>query len=140
MREAVDIARSVRALRPFGTNFVGSRKRGDRAAAGESRCFFTLLAYQTSLVERNWLAREWRRYEAALGSGDPVNLIDMIVVLDRGLIAPPFSTGKADPVDKRVLHMWFVSLANFISRENKRRAPMDWQVYLSRYRQGWTGL
>ena len=64
----------------------------------------------------------------------------MIVVLDRGTLRPPNRTGKADPDGKSTLHHWFVSLANFLERENSRRPPMDWEVYLSRYGHGWEAL
>jgi hypothetical protein len=139
LKKAVSIARSVRELRPFGKQFIGARPNGLAASDKRCRCFVTLLAYRSDLSQSTWLNHEWNRYLSVVGSSN-VDLIDMIVVLDRGTLRPPNRTGKADPDGKSTLHHWFVSLANFLERENSRRPPMDWEVYLSRYGHGWEAL
>jgi hypothetical protein len=139
LQKAVNIARSVRELRPFGRQFIGVRPNGQAASDKRCRCFVTLFAFKSDLSQSTWLAHEWSRYLSVVGSAN-ANLIDMIVVLDRGTLRPPNRTGKADPDGKSTLHHWFVSLANFLERENTRRPPMDWEIYLSRYGQGWAPL
>jgi hypothetical protein len=140
MRDAVDVARSIRALRPFGMPLVGSRQGGSQAPGADFRCHVSLLAYASTLVPQRWIPREWARYNSALRADDPVDLIDMIVVLDRGTILPPFGKARTGSADQSVLHHWFVSIANFMQRENDRRPAFDWQVYLNRYGRGWNSL
>lgn len=129
------------SLRPFGGKFVGARQKGRKVAVETYRCFVTLFAYRSDLAANSsWLSREWTRYLACLGPGYDADLIDRIVVLDRGIISPPFATGKAAADKKPILHEWFVGFANFLDREGSRRAPMDWQIYVDRYSTGWSKL
>jgi hypothetical protein len=137
---ALENARSLRALRPFGENFVGARTEGKPAEAGTHRCFATVFAYESDLKAETWAREEWNRYNELLTAELTRDLIDRIVVLGRGAINPPFATARADPEGKRVLHEWFVGLVNFLARESQRRPAMDWQVYFDRYSPGWRKL
>jgi len=140
IRKSLAIARTVRNLRPFGGNFVGAAQKGHQLPVGSYRCLFTVFAYKSNLRESDWLDAEWARYKGALGQPGEADLIDRIVVLDRGLINPPFATGKQAQDEKRVLHEWFINVANFLARENDRRPAMDWQVYADKYSPGWSKL
>lgn len=141
MAKAVAAAQLIRKLQPFGGSFVGARQKGTKAGPGTHRCFVTLFAYRSDLgVGSDWASREWDRYIACLASPSDRDLIDRIVVLDRGMLNPPFARGKNASDEKRVLHEWFVGFANFLERERARRKPMDWQVYLDRYSSGWVKL
>lgn len=140
MGAAVNVARSIRELSPFGRRFVGTRTDGAPAKDNRPRCFFTLFAYETDLSAVGWAASEWSRYKGQLAPADPRNLIDRIVVLNRGMLNPPSGSVKTAESDSRVLHEWFVNLVNFLGRESDRRPPMDWQSYFGRYSKGWTAL
>lgn len=105
------------------------------------RCFRTIFAYGTNLSEGDWLTREWERVTQAtseLGS-DPA-LIDRIVVLNRGMLNPPSRQGCEDTEFLSVFHQWFIGMANFLSRENSRRPPVDWQTYQKKRAPGWRSL
>jgi hypothetical protein len=102
------------------------------------RCFRTIFAYETDLVEDGWLMREWNRLERLTQEidCDPA-LIDRILVLDRGIINPPARQGADKTEFLSTFHQWFVGLANFLARENRRRLAFDWQTYQQKRVPGW---
>jgi hypothetical protein len=55
-------------------------------------------------------------------------LIDRVVVLDRGLIVPRDREGFA-VAQKRTLSNWYLHLTNFLAREANRRSNFDWEEY-----------
>jgi hypothetical protein len=137
--EALANAASVHALRPNDKTFLPVRRRGDPAADGLPRCFYTVLASDSDLSPDDWLSREWRR----LVSQDIQNcrqLIDMLVVLERGLIKPAEQKGKSLADQGTSLQQWFVALANFLAREARRRPPVDWQSYAGSAGRDWVIL
>lgn len=142
LKTCFEAAKQLRRLKPFKENFVDTRLNGTWADDRKPRCFYTVLAYESNLGPSEWLTKEWDRVNKA---ADEVqcqpNIIDRILVLDRGLIIPTFQSGKIIAVDsEEALHEWFLHLINFLSRENARRPAVDWQLYTSRRARGWQRL
>ena len=135
-------ASKVRCLRPFKTRFVGSRTDGAAADDKNYRCMYIVFAYSTNLGMENWLSKEFKRVELSANSaGCSLDVVDRIVVLDRGMINPCTSTGKATDKDGESIFLeLYVHIVNFINRERDRRPPVDWQVYSARTSPGWMKL
>ena len=139
LEEALKNAASVHALSPGGKQFLPYRQRGDSANDGMPRCFYTLLALESDLSPTDWLSREWRRLVAE----DPQGLrqyVDMLVILERGLLKPAQQKGKSLADQGTALQQWFVALANFLAREARRRPPVDWQTYAGSAGRDWIHL
>lgn len=139
VREALDNASSVHALRPNDKSFLPFRRRGTPADDGLPRCFYTLLASESDLSPDNWVGREWKRLVSE-DADDRRQFIDMLVVLERGLIKPSERKGKSLADQGTSLQQWFVSLANFLAREARRRPPVDWQTYAGSAGRDWISL
>jgi hypothetical protein len=139
-----ETAKSLRAaqklykLRPFG-EAPTKRKEGGAPATFRCRYFHSLFAYNTDLAAENWLQEEFSRTIsiAAEERIDP-NLIDRIYVANRGLLNIPHNHGLAETGDDgRALLNFYMHVLNFITRENKRRDPVDYIVYAGRMTKGW---
>jgi hypothetical protein len=91
------------------------------------------------LGEKDWLEKEFDRIErASIQTGAALDLIDRAIVLQRGFILPANRKGKADTNDAQSIFMdFYLNLMNFLSRESKRRRPIDWQLYGSQKNPGW---
>lgn len=137
------------ALRPYGDKrFIAPRIGGAAADDGNPRCLYSVFAFGTDLAEASWLNAEWARVRnVAHQVGAPLDLVDRIVVLDRGMVIPPFSVGyeRAGGADHQLLSEWFVQLTNFLFREVRRRPSFEWMPYASRTHgarvkklEGWT--
>lgn len=137
--EAIRNAASVHRLRPNGKRFLPQRPRGLPADDGLPRCFYTLLTLDSDLSQNNWLDREWRRLISE-DQDDHRECIDMLVVLERGLIKPGQQKGKSLADQGTALQQWFVALANFLARETRRRPPVDWQTYAGSAGRDWVML
>ena len=143
----------LNGLRPFGEHFVLGNVGAERVEpvltpSGKqrkrpivSRCFRTLLGYDSDLSKQNWLHDEWVRVQAAASECScPLLSIDRILVIGRGLITPSARAGTEDSAFASVFHQWFIHLANFLDRENSRRPPLDWQTYTKKKIPGWVNL
>jgi hypothetical protein len=146
LRKSFAAAKSIRRLRPYKKgHFVPSRNED---AKHEYRCLYTVFAYSSDLVPSTWLPNEWSRIQSvAREMRLDLDLIDRIVVLDRGVITPGSGAGKQVPEGQAgILHEWFLHLTNFLNRENvlsrdgKGRDPVDWQLYAERRSSGWKKL
>ncbi|MGA7732129.1 MAG: DUF6602 domain-containing protein [Chloroflexia bacterium] len=135
-------SKQLRLLRPYNKTFVSARRGGIPASDKQPRCFYSIFAYSSNLGTDDWLSKEWERVNrAAQANNCTSEVIDRILVLDRGLINPVFKVGKnAGSNGSDVLHNWFIELVNFLTRENARRIPVDWQSYASRTTSGWQRL
>jgi len=56
------------------------------------------------------------------------------------MITPGAKAGTEDVAFASVFHQWFIHLANFLKRENRRRPPLDWQRYTKKKIPGWVPL
>ncbi len=152
LRKAYVAAQKVSALRPFKRNFSiagsdaeiadeGKPLLGKSSVAGPLRCFRTVFAYTTNLKQEDWLSQEWKRVVKVTGEIQcaPAQ-VDRILVLDRGIINPPAKNGADEFEVISPFSQWFINLVNFLSRENGRRPPVDWQTYSKNPLPGWKRL
>ncbi len=135
-------AARVRALRPFKKHFVGRRTDGAYADDNAFRCMYVVFAYQSNLGQTDWLAKEFSRAKAAAtAASTTMDVVDRIVVLDRGIIHPSRSIGKESADDHEdVFLTFYLNVVNFVAREHRRRPPVDWQVYAEHGGDGWEKL
>src|ERR1039458_5963831 len=144
LRVCFKAAKALRRLRPYKKGrFVPARQGGSPALDNEYRCLYTVFAYTSDVGPEEWLTKEWARIkEVADECRDDLNLIERVVVLDRGIIAPGEGSGKTTPeMGPGILHEWFLHLVNFLNRENngrksenkQGREAIDWQAYAARH-------
>lgn len=130
---AVENAASLRKLRPFGKERFGPvQQRGAPMDPAQHRIFYRLVALSTDLAESGWSAREWKRMNrVAKELGVPADVIDRLVVLDRGQIIVPEGKGQNLPsAETRVAGQWFLNLWNHLDREATRRKPLNANIYV----------
>jgi hypothetical protein len=141
VRDALEIARSIRALRPFDKKFTDARQQGNPASDDLPRCFFSMFAFGTNLAEGDdWLAREGARFLRLAGElRVPPQHVDRLVVMDRGVINCTNGRGH-DSIrgGANALQTWYVHLMNHLLREDRRRKEIDIDIYMGRDR--WTAL
>jgi len=133
-------AKRIRNLSPFKHNFVGPGGTVGSARDQNCRCMYLIFAYDSNLGKENWLAKEYRRCKEAATSNDTsLDVIERIVVLDRGMINPCQGRGKFvdERAEESIFLDFYLHVMNFLNRERARRAPVDWQVYSSRTAEGW---
>jgi hypothetical protein len=135
-------AKAIASLKPHNKEFSPPRQAGLDASDGNHRCQFSVLAFSSDLSKADWCQREWERLEQATAVAEvPVQRIDRVLVLDRGMLVPPSQTGKASSDGKGMLRQWFLHLSNFLVREADRRPAFDFQDYARRRRErGWETL
>jgi hypothetical protein len=154
LRKSYAAAESVKSLRPFGRSFTLTSDNINDAPSDAStatkkknaepkplRCFRTIFAYRSDLTERDWLMKEWGRViEVTSDLQCPLNVIDRILVLNRGMINPPAKTGTDIAAKSSLFQQWFINLVNFLIRENGRRPAFDLQSYSGTTFPGWKAL
>ncbi|RQV60795.1 hypothetical protein DF020_10160 [Burkholderia cenocepacia] len=70
-----------------------------------------------------------------------MNLIDVVYVLNRGMIHPSKGAGKVNDEDQMNTFLeFYLHLVNFLRREMPRRPAMDWQAYSTKTSKGWKQL
>jgi len=137
-----EAAAKVRALRPFKKQFISSRTGGIGAEDGGSRCLYIVFAYTTNLNSTNWMEKEYQRIRtAALTAKAGDDVIDLVVVLDRGLINPGKAAGKLIGEEPMGIFMeFYLHVINFLGREHHRRQAIDWQAYAAGAQREWVRL
>src|SRR6266508_687239 len=133
--DALKIANSVRALRPFDRCFIDARERGQPADDDLPRCLFSLFAFGSDLVEGDdWLIREGARFvRVASELSIPPQHVDRLVVMDRGVINCASGRGHDSVRSGRsAIQIWFVHLMNHLLREDRRRKEIDLDIYMGR--------
>ena len=140
--KALEAAKKVRVLRPFKKQFVSTRKDGEPADKESFRCLYILFAFNTNIAKKNWLKKEYQRLnELSVKKKIPLDLIDRLIVLDRGMFIPGDSVGKTQNGGRDIIFLeFFLHVMNFIRRESKGRPPVDWQVYSERTVKGWSRI
>ena len=127
-RIARNVARYLE-MRPYRSNFAV--RRGSQSAVADDlpRCFYSVVAFSSRLVNRpGWARRELDLMTKAFGSPECPGL-NRVLILDRGVINPLDQTYRGSDDMGSNLFTWYVSMANFLNREALRRYPMDWQQY-----------
>lgn len=135
-------ARNVRAIRPFKQSFVAAREDGKPAEDGNFRCLYVIFAYDTNVSANDWLAKEFNRLSvAAQDAKGKMSLVDVVYVLNRGMIRPSKGAGKMNDEDQMNTFLeFYLHLVNFLRREIPRRPAMDWQAYSTKNSKGWQPL
>lgn len=143
LRKCAVAAEALSELRPYGKPFLAPRLEGEAANDGRHRCMYTVLAFRSDLSKTDWPSKEWARLTAVLGDRNVSrDRIDRVLVLDRGLIVPPWATARVAPNEgKDMLREWFLHMSNFLIREASRRPLFDFSAYGRRKRSpGWEKL
>lgn len=127
---AAKAAKRISNLRPFGKGFIATRTEGEDFD-GRLRCQYSVVAFTSNLSESDWAAREWRRVKKASVAADVApERLDRVLVLDRGMLLPPFSRARQPTGAGQVmLRDWFLHMANFVQREAARRPAFNFETY-----------
>ncbi len=142
IRTSLKAASKVRALRPFKLKFVASREGGAPTDRKSYRCLYLLFAFKSNLGKKDWLKKEFARVSAvAKKESIPLDVLDRVFVLNRGMINPARSVGKIQERDGDLIFLeFFLHVVNFLRREAGRRPSLDWQVYSERSFKGWAKI
>jgi hypothetical protein len=131
-------AKQIRGLAPFKRPFVGPRSKGTPADS-HCRCMYIVFSYESNLGTNDWTTKELRRCEhAAKANHTTLDVVERVVVLDRGMIHPGEARGRhVQKEEEGIFLEFYLHVVNFLNREHARRKPVDWQVYSARTAQGW---
>jgi hypothetical protein len=135
-------AKKVREIRPFKQSFIAAREEGKAAEDGNFRCLYVVFSYGTNLSADNWLNKEFNRLDvSAKAINGKLNLVDVVYVLNRGMIRPAKNAGKINDVEQMNTFLeFYLHIVNFLRKEMPRRPAMDWQAYASKTSKGWVPL
>lgn len=126
-------AKKVRALQPFKERFVASRTGGNHSEG--HRCLYIVFAYTSNLGESDWAKNEMERINLAIKAANgSLDMIDRVLVMDRGMIRPQVSMATLRDETKGMFLEFYLHVVNFLTRERKRRPEIDWTAYTSRSR------
>jgi hypothetical protein len=137
IRDCLEVAHSIRQLRPFGKRFADARARGQSADDGLPRCLFSIFAFDTDLVPGDdWMQREAARFaDVTKSMSIPLQHVDRLVIMDRGIINCAHGVGHDSVKSGRAaVQFWFVHLVNHLLREDRRRPEIDIDIYTGRER------
>lgn len=143
LEKCAKAAKAISLLQPYGASFVASRQAGSSADDGRHRCQYSVVAFESDLVNSGWPDNEWKRLKAAASTtGVAPERIDRVLVLDRGMLVPPSATARSvSSGGKHMLRDWFLHMSNFVIREAARRPNFDFQSYGRQSdNSGWTFL
>ncbi|SRR5258708_25553785 len=104
---------------------------------------YVIFGYESNLSnDQDWLEKENKRLRsAAVEAHAPLDCVDRLIVLDRGMLRPSALAGKWVTGDDTSLFVdSYLHIVNFLNRESGRRKPIDWQLYGPRTSKGWTKL
>jgi len=119
----------VRSLQPYKKTFSPCPTKGE-APTDCFRCPYIVFAYTTDLSEGEWAQKEFDRVKAAVHSvSGEVDLIDRVVVLDRGMLRPQIAAARVRDENKGVFLDFYIHLMNCLLRERRRRPPIDLLAY-----------
>lgn len=120
----------MRNLRAFGMPWGLSRRDGNPANDGLPNLFTSLFSFDTTVQAAHWSETEINRVRRLFGRAEvPVQWLDRLVVLGRGILLP--ADGRAAGFDEgsRVMGLWLYHLVNFLNREADRRDVFPWSWY-----------
>jgi hypothetical protein len=128
----------VRSLLPFKKPFIASPTDG-RVETDHYRCPYFIFAYTSNLGSDGWAGKEYQRIiDRAQSVGCSPDMLDRVIVLDRGIIRPQASKALLKQDSPSLFLEFYLHLVNFLMRERGRRPTIDWTAYTSRSR--WTKL
>jgi hypothetical protein len=136
VRKSLTSAGRIFGLKPYKKEFAFARSGGVDASDQNPRCLYTIFAFDSDLSPEGLLEKEAARLrDVADEVGVPVQRIDRVVVLERGMLLPPDGRGLANTNEaKMLLREWFLHLTNFLIREAPRRKAFEWEQYVNRKR------
>jgi hypothetical protein len=124
-------AAKLRDLKPFKKKFSPSPTNGE-APTDCYRCPYIIFAYTTDLSEDNWAQKEFDRIKVAVRSvGGKENLLDRVIVLDRGMLRPQIAAARVREEENGIFLDFYIHLMNFLMKERRRRPPIDLLAYAS---------
>lgn len=130
--KCVSAAKRVRSLKPFKREFSAPSTTGV-APSDVVRCPYIVFAYSTDLGDLDWAQKEYDRLkQCATHEQVPLDIVDRLLVLDRGLIRPQEAVVRMRDESEGIFLDFFIHLINFLMRERKRRPPIDWTAYSAR--------
>lgn len=95
--------KKLRQLRPWGHDWARYRPANTSRDVGP-RCFASVFAFASDLGVNDWSKKELARVRDVCASqGLPLEHLDRIAVLDRGLLMPADGLAVSNEQDKRVL-------------------------------------
>ncbi len=131
-------AMKVRSLRPFKKRFIAAPTEG-RVEKDRYRCPYFIFAYSSNLGADGWAEKEYQRVlHRAQDIGCAPDVIDRVIVMDRGIIRPEAGVVLLKEDSPSLFLEFYLHLVNFLTREWRRRPTIDWTAYASRSR--WTKL
>jgi hypothetical protein len=120
---------AIHSLRPHQNPFVFART-GGAEDDGQPRVQSTLFAYESDLGSERWAMTELERARECIVENDsPIQGVDRIVVLDRGMILPAEGQALVDTEETGVLRTWFFHFVSYLTREAERRRRFPWSAY-----------
>lgn len=121
---------ALHALEPWCEPWGRARQRGSAADDHLPRLLTTLFAYESDLGKNGWAEKEMVRVrKQAELDGVPVEYLDRVVVLNRGLLLPAKGDAAQTTESSGILSHWFFTLINFLAREVERRKAFPWADY-----------
>jgi hypothetical protein len=136
-------AGKVRALKPFEKPFISARVDGTAADDERDRCLYVVFGYTSNLGnDEEWAQKEYERLKsAARSAGVPLDCVDRLFILDRGIINPQKQSGKWETGEAGSVFLEsYLHVVNFLARESERREPVNWQLYGPQGAVGWKVL
>ena len=132
LNKCVAAAVKVRSLKPFKRAFAPPPMKG-ASVKDNVRCQYLVFAYASDLGERNWAQKEFERIEKACAAvGAPTDVLDRVIVLNRGMIRPQLKAARIREESTGIFLDFYLHLANFLMRERRRRPPIDWEAYAAK--------
>jgi hypothetical protein len=132
---------TLKTLKPFG-QLIDENNRG-RSVDDKIICryFHSVFAYETDFSVDDWSKKEFERLvSVSTEENIDFGMIDRIFVLGRGIINPLDNTGKSCSDDAENLLYFYMSILNFIQRENNRRRSVPYLDYAGQLSNGWEKL
>ncbi|USX15025.1 hypothetical protein NHH88_04295 [Oxalobacteraceae bacterium OTU3CAMAD1] len=124
-------AAKLRDLKPFKHKFSPSPMKGE-APADCHRCPYIVFAYTTDLSEEDWAQKEFHRVKVAVQSvGGEADLLDRVIVLNRGMLRPQIAAARVKDEENGVFLDFYIHLMSFLMKERRRRPLIDLLAYVS---------
>jgi len=131
LNKCVIAAEKLRNLKPYKKKFSPSPMNG-KAPAACYRCPYIVFAYTTDLSKEDWAQKEFDRVKVAVQSiGGEVDLLDRVIVLNRGMLRPQIAAARVKDEENGVFLDFYIHLMSFLMKEKRRRPPIDLLAYVS---------
>lgn len=137
IEKSVAAAQKLRKLKPFDRPLAGKDVNNGTKKTNAARYFHCIFAYESDLAKENWLKQEAARLVSACG---PDHVLDLVYVLDRGLIHVDHSIGRLEDNDGGAITNFYFSILNFIQREGGRRDRTPFERYTRPAKNSWVKL